>query len=230
MNSRSGGRQIRSPAPADARIEEAISLPADRRIALAESFFRRHPGSTRGVLGLGRALVEFLEWEILSGRLDPMTGSRWWRVVNGLMVLDLHDADPDVAGPPPTVGRSTLGAVGSAAWTTYRSCHTEDAQEAFWHAHQQSLLHAVYAAADLLLEEPRAEQAFVGIVLEVVGQAADVELASDTGLLGASARDLYPNTYPATDEAVALLRARLAERAGTRPSRMATPESGGRTR
>ncbi|MCZ7534883.1 MAG: hypothetical protein M5T61_02340 [Acidimicrobiia bacterium] len=95
------------------RLRAALALsPVERRVAV-ERFFTVHPGGGAGPLGLGRAVADFVEWEISSGRIgDDGDGSAWWRVVNGGMTLDLIDAldalgeldGPGTPGAPGALG------------------------------------------------------------------------------------------------------------------------------
>lgn len=81
------------------RLRAALALePGERREVVSE-FFTAHPVGGSGPLGLGRAIADFVDWEIRSGRItEGGGGSPWWRLVNGGMILDLRDAAALLAG------------------------------------------------------------------------------------------------------------------------------------
>jgi hypothetical protein len=163
-----------------------------------ESHFARWPGTDSHPLGLGRALVDFQDWEISSGRLSDDGGSPWWSAVNGRLISDLEDAAAGARGP----------------WADYMSCDGSDpeaAQAALWHAHQHSINAGALAAAGLLESEPDVEREFAGIALAVVDMAAGLGHRTSSGALGRQTRGLYPRAYPSTEADLARIRAVLAE-------------------
>jgi len=42
--------------------------------------------------GYGQGQVDFTQWEVRRGALDPETGSPWWRAVNGQLIRDMLEA------------------------------------------------------------------------------------------------------------------------------------------
>src|ERR1019366_1355157 len=90
------------------RSRAAVALQAGARDVIVRRFFSRHPHGP-GPLGLGRAVVDFVNWQVRSGRLVDAEGSDWWRCTNGAMMLDLLAAERAIER-----GHETRGAV--AAW------------------------------------------------------------------------------------------------------------------
>lgn len=188
----------------DDRVAEAIVLGPEERREIVDRFFRAHPGGAAGPLGLGRAVADFVEWEIRSGRITGGGGgSAWWRLVNGGMILDLRDA---MATSGDGCRRST-GPVG--AWMAY-SGSAGDAQALMWAAHQQSLYTAFDSAGPLLARESAEEQRFARLVVEVVDQTAAACRPTDTDELARHTARHYPERYPITPEQWAALHARFA--------------------
>lgn len=169
------------------RLDRAVALAPDARRAIVDAFFAAHPGAGHAAPGLGRAVGDFVDWQVDSGRLGA-GGSPWWRAVNGWMMLDLADSG---------AGRTTTPA--TARWHAYSRAGDRDgdAQRLLWRAHQQSLHAALVAARPLLDSECDDERRFVAVVLRVVDGAAAA--GSDTA--GPDLRDLtrrwYPARYPA---------------------------------
>lgn len=189
----------------DERVAEAIAIGPGERREIVERFFRTHPGGGAGPLGLGRAVADFVDWEIRSGRIgDDGAGSPWWRLVNGGMVLDLRDALAPGAGdhdPDDPV----------AAWLEYvRTGPGADAQQRMWVAHQASLHAALGPAAPLLAEEPDDERRFAHLVVAVVDQTAAACRPTDTDELARHTARHYPDRYPITAEQWSALHARFA--------------------
>lgn len=184
-----------------ARAQEALRLPAVARVTIARRFFARHTQGA-GPLGLGRAVVDFVDWELRSGRLAD-DGSAWWRCVNGVMMLDLRDAanafdrDHAVSGT-------------ASAWVAYACGDLADAQAHLWDAHQASLTAGLRYAEPLLAAEPEAERELAAIVVAVVERVAADRAPTGTGALAAFTARHYPAHYPAHALDVATLRRDLA--------------------
>ena len=190
----------------EARVRSALTPEPDERREVVSAFFTAHPGGGAGPLGLGRAVADFVDWEIRSGRItDGGGGSPWWRLVNGGMILDLRDAATVLAGEGIDGARGPVcdgGAV--AAWIAYASeggtSGGAPAQARLWVAHQASL-HAALVAADgaaLLAEERPAERAFAGLVVDVVDATAEHGRPTDTDELCRMTARHYPKEYPIT--------------------------------
>lgn len=165
---------------------------AHRREVLT-GFFSRWPGNDRHRLGLGRALADFQEWEIGSGRLDGGAGSPWWSTVNAHLVDDLAAARDGAGGP----------------WQDYVASTPEERQSRLWVAHQDSINRGVDAAGDLLVMEPESERAFIELALGVVEMAAAVDFDTSSGSLGRRTERIYPLCYPCGEADLERLRREL---------------------
>lgn len=180
----------------ETRIEAAIGLGSSRRTRTIREFFLRFPGPDRPP-GLGRALIDFVDWLADSGRLDDAAGSPWWKALNGCLVLDFAEAM--AAGGPDSLDGAGDGA---RAWLAYGGRSAEPGfaglQERLWHAHQVSLHRAIPACWGLFDAETEHEQAFVEAAMEIVDLAALGSQPTDTAALAESTRRLYPDHYPLT--------------------------------
>lgn len=179
-----------SSVPTDDEVGRGSEYTVARRRQVIAEFFSRH-GGHRGAgnghdedsrrLGLGRALDDFQEWEIRSGRVDDGAGSPWWSIVNGILVHDLAEAADGGADGP---------------WRDYLASPPLERQSRLWRAHQYSIGRGASAAQDLLAREVPTERAFIEIALGVVESAAAAELDTSRGSLGRRTAQLYPQSYP----------------------------------
>lgn len=184
------------------RLDAARALTPGERRATVEAFFSVHPGAGEGRVGLGQAILDFQAWQTESGRITETGGSAWWRTVNGLMVLDIADADHASGGDVATV----------RAWRTYASGHGTQAE--LWEAHQRSLHTGVRCCCALLESEPAAERAFAEVVIDIVDRTALAARRTDSAELAEITKRYYPSSYPAVPAALADLervRARTAK-------------------
>lgn len=191
-------------------LAEAIALTPSKRRRAVETFFAANRGGRQGTFGLGRALLDFQAWQVVSGRITDDGGSPWWRAVNGMMVLDIATAGRGEPATSPAV----------VAWRAYMAA-AAGAQAALWEAHQQSLHRALRLTAGLLAEEAPEEQAFAAIVIDVVDRTALAASATDTPALAELTARYYPQAYPA---AAAMLPALQHLREGT-AKRLCGPNS-----
>ena len=200
------GRVATAPSDAAHRdtavTQRAVALTEDSRTQNARIFFERFPNGPPP-LGLGRAVVDFIDWQRRSGRLSDVQGSRWWRCVNGVMCLHLEtatlalDHDLGVDDAP-------------ARWVRFTRAGAPDAQRQLWAAHQASLRHGLAVAQSLLTLEMVAEQELIRIVLAVVESVAQHNTSTATDRLAAFTARHYPEHYPALGEDVDRLRIDLA--------------------
>ncbi|HEY4928670.1 MAG TPA: hypothetical protein VIH95_05925 [Acidimicrobiales bacterium] len=200
-------------------LEEAISLSTEERRAAFERFFDAHPGGSRPAPGYGRALIDFLAWEVDSGRVVGGGGSVWWKAVNGSLALDLRDA-LDSSGETQS---STRPAV--AAWTAYASAPSGEEQRTLWQAHDRSIARGVVGAAALLEDEEPAEQSFSRLVLRVLHRATETSEPTDTPALGESVRRRYPRRYPIGPEELDGLVAAMSRGADPRGTGLPPPRN-----
>lgn len=168
------------------RIEAALRLSAAERSRTIRGFFARFPGPDRPP-GLGRALIDFVDWLGDSGRLDDVAGSPWWKALNGCLILDLADAMDDVDDP-------------ANPWRRYArrqaSAGAQELQDLLWDAHQVSLHRAIPACWGLFAAETAHERAFIEAAMEIVDLAALHSQPTDTAALSVSTQRLYPAHYP----------------------------------
>ncbi len=176
------------------RIHKAIGLTPAQRREVVEAFFQANPGMSEAHLGLGRAVLDFQSWEISSGRIADRGGSSWWRAVNGMMVLDIHDA----------MNASSVATCAVDAWRAYASAGG-GTQASLWEAHQWSLHSAIRSSRELLGYEPPPEQAFAAIAIDVVDRTALAGRPTDSPALAAMTKRFYPACYPIDDAALAPL-------------------------
>lgn len=160
---------------------------------MLHGFFSRWPGNDHHRLGLGRALGDFQDWEIRSGRLGDGEGSPWWSTVNGFLVEDLAEAHGGAGG----------------SWQDYVAAPPEERQSRLWLAHQDSINRGVAAAADLLVGESHPERVFIGLALEAVEMAAAVGVDTSGGSLGRRTEEIYPRSYPCGEADLELLQREL---------------------
>lgn len=188
--------------PEGDEVERAIGYTVAQRREVMAGFFSRHgghpeggnpPGDDSHPLGVGRALEDFQEWEIRSGRVADGAGSPWWSIVNGILVHDLVAAGGGGAGP----------------WQDYLVAAPSQSQAKLWAAHQYSIGRGAAAAEGVLVSEVPAEQAFIEVALGVVETAAVAQLDTSRGSLGRRTEQLYPRCYPCGEADLERLRSEL---------------------
>lgn len=159
----------------------------------------RWPGEAGSPLGLGRAIYDFQEWEIHSGRVLDDGGSPWWSTVNGSLVSDLRDAAAGSDGP----------------WRDYMTAaetRCGGLQALLWSAHQHSIDRGVAQAAQLLDDETAIERDFARLAVAVVAGAAARNRSTATDELGRYTRSRYPAVYPCRSRDLEALRDRSSPR------------------
>ncbi len=176
-------------------LDHAVSLPVAERRAVVQDFFFAHPGDGREGIGFGRAVADFLDWEVASERVvDGDGGSCWWKAVNGFLVLDLTAA---IGGGMTREAR---------AWRDYATGPAADQQGRLWHAHGLSIERAVGVSRELAANEPAPEREFIGIVLAALDHAGLVSRSTDDATLATAVERHYPMTYPIAAEELERLR------------------------
>ncbi len=186
-----------APLPGStAELEEALSLPTRIRRSTFERFFDAHPGGALPAPGYGRALIDFLAWEIDSGRVVDVSGaatgggSAWWSAVNGFLVLDLRDAMYRQDATPDGSCRHV------GAWLRYTGARRGEEQRTLWRAHELSIGRGVIEAAPLLDEEEPAERTFIRLVLHILARATTSLEPTESPMLGETVQRQYPPRYP----------------------------------
>lgn len=189
------------------RCANADELDPSYRTAYTLEFFSQYQGTGQGGdLGLGGGVLDFEGWLIRSGRVDPQTGSRWWRITDGLLILDMHEAQIDVSK-----GKTSDSNPGVQGWINYIKAtqapgsNTETLQHALWSAHQTSLHNASQVDLGDYTREAYAnpsEGRFMNDVVRNVDRAAIHNLCTwraplCSGLLSSATMSVYPQTYPA---------------------------------
>jgi hypothetical protein len=177
-------------------------MGAEARLEAAMGFFDWHGGVMLNLpmgYGFGQGVVDFVTWEIASGRLDAQHGSPWWRAVNGSMVLDLLAAQSRTHGDPVVESwREYMRFTGNRL-RRVRSGYVRRAQRLFWDAHQRSLHRAVDACHDLLSHEKASERDFIErVVLHNVDYAAVSNDVTYLDVIGIFTFAAYPLRYPCT--------------------------------
>lgn len=182
------------------RVQQAERLTVEQRVVIFDRFFTQYGGSGAG-FGYGAAAVQFLDWEIASGRVRNKGGSDWWEIVNGRMAVDLRTAANNLARGAPAETKAV------AAWMTFaKSAATGGArQRLFWAAHQLSLHEGItfaYAQTPRLSHD---EFQFVQVATQLVDLAALGNRSSkDQGFF--TIRNIvgtdYPTDYPASSSDV----------------------------
>ncbi len=207
MRGREGMYTYEDAVAATSELCRQIENVPARRQAVREDFYQRFGDADNDGLSYGDSELAFLDWEIQSGVLDPVTGSAWWRNVNLHFIylaelagcLAQHGLPGDQA-PYPT-----------RCWLTFIA----DPTPRHWYrAHNASIL----AGFALHEADARAENAvgqlFLNITLyRLMFAQALVEEATLFAELGAlladprgfsvkllvSLAEFYPPHYPLTD-------------------------------
>ncbi len=220
-------------------LEKAISLTVEYRLATFKMFFDKFGLDLKVKYGFGLALIEFLQWEIESGRItnDPSTGSAWFKGINGLMTIDLAiamqyrlgDISVDRAcelygGDPPGEGfdhdhtgkedeKPTALKIKYPflGWISFIKSDYISAQHKLWEAHQQSILRGVKLCNHLTEGLDANEAEFTEILLELLDFNADKLTPTNSIYLGNQAKSYYPNSYPIDEGTLDNLRKTLSK-------------------
>ncbi len=173
-------------------------VPVTGRLQKATDFFRCFPARHRVGLGMGQVFIDFMEWEISSGRLSDSMGSPWWMAVNWMMIVDLSNTmrqSPEAEKFRYTIGQDNIR---NSPWDIYLQSDVANEKELFWRAHQNSLSRAVELASPLLESEVVSEQRFIQLSLEIVDFVASSKDLGDAATLKQSLDKFYPSSYPIT--------------------------------
>jgi hypothetical protein len=177
----------------EVRLRGVSDVPSGR-LALRGAFYSRHGGA---LARLGRAELDFIQWEIERGLLNPLAGdppgSAYWRSAQEAVARDAEVASEALAA-----GISLAGAPeGVVAWAA--AIRAPDA--ARWYAaHNRSLVLGMRAVASAARTESVAEQRFINLALRRV-------LAAELLVVGAVRRPFRPFARAAADPRVGTVRA-----------------------
>jgi uncharacterized protein with NAD-binding domain and iron-sulfur cluster len=198
---------------ARATVARVINDP-QARLALREQFYRRFGGGGPGSFGFGRSELDFMRWEIERGVLAPREqgGSPWWRATNARLLYHaelaalIHEQLPD-ASPA------------AAAVRFWRAFIEQPGAQAWYRAHNASIVDGYLDTVDLALAEPWSERVFVNVVLYRLLYAQGLVEGVELGELGEILSDpvgdavdvlvhlpaFYPRHYPLSKSEVQTL-------------------------
>jgi hypothetical protein len=132
----------------------------DRRLELAARFYDRRIG-WRSIRPYRRAEMAFMRWQIRRGVLAAPSadrpGSPWWRAVNEGLLRDAWQADLLVKDQPGTVSRPSV-----ACWVRFLR---RPSPEAWYRAHNASIVAGYLAHRDLSEQEHPLERFFMDVAL-----------------------------------------------------------------
>lgn len=202
---------------ADSDLRAVEDDPA-ARLEFARSFFTKHPDEH--LQEFGNSELAFMEWEVRRGCLNPLTdpghaGSPWWRAVNGALLRDAREAHL-LFDEGRTSAEGLASNPGVQRWLEFM----EKPSAAHWYlAHNTSITAGYLRFADMAANERGHEQKLMNLVLyRVLFTQAVVDdqrwtfgwlggllrgLVSPTSRMVAivvNRRDLYPATYPLSEE------------------------------
>ena len=177
-----------------------VPQTAEDRLAITESFYKDSAeGYGFGELyGFGQGQVDFTQWEVRRGALDPETGSPWWRAVNGQLIRDMLEARYlHVAGLSNCAGSNEA----VDTWLAYLA---QPSPQSWYLAHNRSIVLGYLAYEDLAREESFTEQTVMVNTLfrvtladqMVTSEEALPSVASDPRGLAVALITLVPTIYP----------------------------------
>ena len=181
--------------------------PEDR-LTLTENFYKESAeGYGFGKLyGYGQGQVDFTQWEVARGALDPETGSPWWRAVNGQLIRDMLEARYlFVAGLSNCAGSNE-------AVDTWLAYFAQPSSQSWYLAHNRSIVLGYLTYQNLALQESFSEQTvMVNTLFRVT--LADQMVTSEEALPSVASDSrgpavalitfipaLYPTDYPLTPD------------------------------
>ncbi len=188
------------------KIENLIALTPNERLETFYKFFEMFPIYNEGQYGYGLALIQFLQWEISSGRIthELKGGSPWFRAVNGFMVFDLQKtlnlsnsnfelSDSNNAFEE---DKSALDQPPFLIWQAYTRSDLNSGQQMLWKAHQASIHFALKRCNPLIQKETKPEQEFINTVVELLEINTRAKTPTYSNLLGTQVKKYYPINYP----------------------------------
>jgi hypothetical protein len=179
---------------------------AEDRLALTVDFYEEGAeGYGFGKLyGYGQGAVDFTQWEVRRGALDPETGSPWWRAVNGQLIRDTLEA---LYMYEASLNTCTGSNEAVDDWLAY---FAEPSPQSWYLAHNRSIVLGYLTYQDLAFQESFAEQTVMANTLfrvtladqMVTSEDALPSVASDPRgpavALMTFVQFFYPADYPLT--------------------------------
>lgn len=142
------------------QVERVGSSPRGR-LELLEATYRRPGLHARKHLPFRRAAVEFMQWQLRRGVLEPLDsdppGSAWWRAVNARLLLDGCTAVAIAGGRDHEAPTSSV-----QLWLEFIG---RPSPGHWYRAHNASIVGAYLANEDLAYEETVAERFFINVAL-----------------------------------------------------------------
>lgn len=143
-----------------AAMVAAVRDDPARRLDLAARFYDRRVGRV-SIRAYRRAEVAFMRWQIRRGVLATpsadLPGSPWWRAVNEGLLRDAWHAELLVRGRPGTVSRPSV-----ECWVWFLR---RPSPEAWYRAHNASIVAGYLAHRDLARQELPLERFFMDVAL-----------------------------------------------------------------
>jgi hypothetical protein len=146
--------------------EEAAAMVAAvrddpaRRLELAARFYDRRIGRA-SIRAYRRAEMAFMHWQVRRGVLAAPSadrpGSPWWRAVNEDLLRDAWQAELLVSDKPGPVSRPSV-----ACWVRFLR---QPSAEAWYRAHNASIVAGYLAHRDLAQQEHPVERFFMDVAL-----------------------------------------------------------------
>lgn len=195
------------------RLVESVADKPQGRYQLRKKYYSKFGfGNCWNKSGYGNSELDFLQWEIKRGVLNPLNsnqpGSPWWRAVNLEFIYN-----SELAG---LIYENHINRVGLSPqvllWLDYIDHPNEDS---WYRAHNSSIINGYYNQRYLAYEESLYEIAFINMVLYRVlfaqAMVEDKTIFGDYGSILAnpifdgveiivSLKDFYPKNYPLTEK------------------------------
>ncbi len=198
---------------ARAKVDRVADDPAGR-VQLRREFYRKFGFAHRiGIpteFGFGASEINFLQWEVVRGVLNPIdgtpnAGSSWWRNVNADF---LYHAELGGLAHEQGVPAAALPTA-AQAWMAYIA---QPSPKSWYRAHNSSIVAGYLARLPEALVEQRPEQLFMNVVLYRLLYAQGLVEGIEMGRLGellanpdlpsvdvlVHLPDFYPHDYPLT--------------------------------
>jgi hypothetical protein len=149
-----------APEHAAAAVD-SVRVVAAGRVALLRSLYEALPGRPELHLPYRRAALAFMDWQLRRGLLnavdDASPGSPWWRAVNQRLLRDTAESRAVL------LGRG--GAMSSASVAHSVAFVRRPSAQAWYRAHNATIVSAYIDHRDLAEDESHVERFFINLVL-----------------------------------------------------------------